>query len=140
MVFFILLLPELKREIVLMGITIVVFSIIYAFVGNNLYDFNSLPRAIQSIFIIFLACYLFYKMAVDGDGRNVHNDPILYLNGGILLYFMSSFIIFSFMRASSDQTLLLSMYLGHAVMNALCNILYAYGLIWISPQPSSTQL
>jgi hypothetical protein len=111
--------------------------LLYAAVGNNITGFNSLPRAIECIYLSGLCGYVFYEMLLEPGPKE---DALYFVNGAVLFYFSSSFIVFAFSKylAPHGEDLLV-MYNVHSIINAICNIAYAAGL-WIasrSPYPYS---
>jgi hypothetical protein len=123
-----------KKVIAYAAPAIMIYAVVYALMDRNLFEFNSIPRAIESGYIIALSILLFYEFGVTGDSKNPFHNSTFIINGGILFYFMSSFIIFAFSKsianASMDQ--LLTMFQAHSYVNAISNLIFAIGLWKIS--------
>jgi len=108
-------------------------SLVYSAVGNNFAEFNSIPRAIECVYFSVLACYLFYELSFDVQPVS---ESIYFVNGAILYYFSSCFIVFGFAKyASSNSSHLLLMHNVHSIVSAMCNLSYATGL-WIFSRSS----
>jgi hypothetical protein len=117
-------------------VLIIAFALSYAFYGENLYGFNSFPRALESLFIISLAIWLFYEKFLSGEGQDPAVDGLFFLNGGVLFYFASSCIVFAFSRFADGTEHLMKLYYAHSFVNAFTNLVFAYG-IWISSRSYS---
>jgi hypothetical protein len=113
------------------GMGIVVLS--YALIGNNILGFNSLPRAMESIYFCALSCYLFYRMSID---YKLGDDAIYFVNGAVFFYFASNFLVFAFSKyKEADGDDLLIMYNVHSIVDSSCNLAYARGL-WLASRSS----
>ena len=125
--------PKEKRMIWIIMIGLSVFALGYSISGNNILEFNSLPRALECIYFSLISCYLFYKMSID---LRTMDESIYFVNGSIFFYFSSSFLVFAFSNYKAhDSDDLLVMYNVHSIVNALCNLAYAPGL-WIASKSS----
>lgn len=112
------------------------FALGYALLGNNIAEFNSIPRALECVYFSAISCYVFYLMSMEGEARQSEDNCFYFINGAILFYFSSSFLVFAlskFMAADNDT--LLAMYNVHSIVNGICNIAYAVGL-WIASRSS----
>lgn len=126
----------MKRLIVIVLIGLSAFAVIYAVYGNNIAEFNSLPRATECLYFSFLSAWLFYEMA---DYTRTINGGHYFINGAILFYFTSCFLIFTFSKYNaSNLDMIFTMFSTHAFINAFCNLAYATGL-WIASRQYSTQ-
>jgi hypothetical protein len=121
------------------AIVIISLAFLYAFYGENIHGFNSLPRAVQSLFIISLSGWLFYERYVTRIGSDPARDGVFFINGGILFYFSASFIVFTFSKYVIDSSYLMTFIKAHSFVNAFCNLIFAYG-IWTSSRLYSTAL
>jgi hypothetical protein len=67
--FFIALLKSsAEKKIILIAMTgMSAFALMYAIIGNNMAEFNSMPRALECIYFSGLSCYVFYEMAIDSE-------------------------------------------------------------------------
>jgi hypothetical protein len=120
---------HLRKVVIVITIALSAFSIIYAFTGNNIAQFNSIPRAIECVYFSILSCVLFYEMS---DISRKVDESDYYVNGAILIYFTSCFIIFAFSKyIASNQGHITTMFWAHSYVNAFCNLAYAIGL-WIA--------
>jgi hypothetical protein len=118
-----------KRIIQTIAVGLLIFGIVYASIGNNLFGFNSLPRALEAIYFSSLSCYLFYKMSVD---YKIGDEGIYFIIGAVFFYFASNFVVFAFSKyKETDNHDLLIMFNIHSMVDSLCNIAYARGL-WMA--------
>lgn len=122
-----------KRIVRITMVGLSTFAIIYSIIGNNIAEFNSLPRAFECIYFSAISCYVFYKMTTD---LAPEDESIYFVNGAILFYFSSCFIVFTFSKyLATDNNDLLVMHNVHSIVSAMCNISYATGL-WIASKSS----
>lgn len=125
-----------RKLIVIAMVGLSCFAIIYAINGNNIAQFNSLPRAIECVYFSFLGCWLFFEMT--GDQKPIDGSHY-FIDGAILFYFSSCFLIFAFSKyQSSDESMIMLMYSMHSYINAICNLAYAVGL-WLAFKRYYTQ-
>jgi hypothetical protein len=109
------------------------FAIIYASIGNNIVDFNSVPRAFESMYFCGLSCYLFYRMSAD---YKIGDHAIYFVNGAVFFYFASNFLVFAFSKyKETDNSDLLIMFNVHSIVDSSCNLAYARGL-WLASRSS----
>jgi hypothetical protein len=130
--FFILRVKRVKEKrlirIAMMGLA--GFALIYSIIGNNIAEFNSIPRTLECIYFSGLSCYVFYEMTIDPGPKE--DDSFYCMNGAILFYFSSCFIVFAFSKyVAQGNDYLLLMHNVHSIVSAMCNITFALGL-WIS--------
>jgi hypothetical protein len=124
---------RVKTIVTVVAVGLSVFAVFYSFIGKNVNEFNSLPRALESIYFALLSGYFFYEMTIDP--QPVLNS-VYFINGSILFYFTSCFIVFAFSNyLINDQQNLLILYNLHSIVNALTNLAYATGL-WIASRSS----
>lgn len=125
--------PVERRVILWATIGLTIFSLVYSFVGKNITDFNSVPRAIESGYFTLLSCYLFYELTIEPQPVS---GSIYFINGAVLFYFSSCFIVFAFSRyLATDSGKLLLLYNFHSIVNAITNLSYSVGL-WIASRSS----
>lgn len=106
-------------------------GLLYAFYGENIYGFNSLPRAVESLFIISLAIWLLSEKYITRHKIDITTDGTLWITGGILFYFSTSVFVFAFSKYFMNSDYLITLLSAHVYVNAFCNIIYALG-IWLS--------
>lgn len=124
-----------RKILVASSAVLTAFAIAYAISGNNFSQFNSIPRAVECGYFTVLSLWLFYEMSLDASIDTSH----YLINGSILFYFSSSFLVFAFSRYKEpDTTALMVMFSLHAVINTFCNLTYATG-IWLSSKRYYTQ-
>lgn len=118
-----------RKLTILSMVCLAMFAVIYALFGNNIAEFNSIPRAMECLYFTTLSAWLFYEMA---DYHRQVDECEYYFNGTVLFYFSSCFVIFAFNKyVATNQDVLWTMVKAHSYVNAACNILYALG-IWIA--------
>lgn len=125
-----------KKYILAAALVVAAISVMYALRGNNIHDFNALPRALESLVVVSFGAWLYYEMSVSDGPDPLHSD-LFYINAGVLFYFTSSFIVFAFAKYVGQGDHLRSMYIAHSIVNAFCNIIYLIG-IWKSSRSYST--
>jgi hypothetical protein len=112
------------------------FAGIYAVRGDNIAQFNSIPRAMECGYFAIASIWLFFEMS---NYERPVNAGLYYVNGAIFFYFTSCFLIFAFSKyMASDSRAVIFMYYAHAFINAVCNLVYAIGL-WKACQRYSMQ-
>jgi hypothetical protein len=108
---------------------VVVFSVSYAFQGDNFYNYPSIPKAIHSAITVALALYLFFEMATTGDSKDPIENGVYFINGGIMFYYTSTFVTWLLIKyVINDVKIVYALYGSHAYINAVCNLIYAFGL------------
>jgi hypothetical protein len=93
------------------------FALMYAIIGNNIAEFNSMLRALECIYFSGLSCYVFYEMSID---REPVDSGVYFVNGGILFYFTSCFLIFPFSKYKAPD------YNDLLVMFEMCTLCQRY--------------
>lgn len=119
---------EIRKAILLIGAALAAFAIVYALSGNNISEFNSLPRALECFYFSVLSLWLFYEMA---NSTQPIDHAHYFINGSVMFYFTACFLVFGFSKAMMASEYIITMVLTHSGINAFCNITYAIGL-WIS--------
>jgi len=121
--------PSIKKTVAVFSVAFTVFAIVYASYGTNIAQFNSIPRAFECIYFSLLSCWLFYEMS---DYLRPVAESDYYLNGAIMFYFTSCFVIFTFNKyMTANLSVLWTMVKAHAIVNAFCNLIYGLAL-WIA--------
>jgi len=122
-----------RRGIIFIMVCLVIFAIIYATSGTNIAEFNSIPRALECVYFTLLSCWLFFEMS---DYQRPVTNSDYYLNGALMFYFSSCFVIFAFNKyMAANPSVLWAMVKTHAIVNAFCNLVYGLAL-WIAPKHS----
>lgn len=128
--------PNLKK---LIGGGILLFPVYgllnFAFI-QNLHVFNSYPRAVEAVLLILFSLAYFYIQTHENHNYAWYTQPETWIITGILIYFSSSLVQFSFSNVVSSlagrdiklliwaihATLVLIMYLLFAVGFAKCKV------------------
>ena len=69
-------------------------SVINSLFIQRILSFNSYTRGIEAILIILYALIFLYVFFFQPDARNLMNDPVLWINAGILIYFSGAATLF----------------------------------------------
>jgi hypothetical protein len=124
-----------KRIVQVFMVAFSAFALVYASMGDNLAGFNSLPKGIESIYISALCCFVFYEMSVEPSGKE--DNGFYFINGAVLLYFSSNFLVFAFSHLfMEDMKNLLLLHNVKSLVMMTCYISYAVGL-WLISRSSS---
>jgi hypothetical protein len=116
----------IRNTILVAMASLCIFAVVYASRGDNLTAFNSAPRAFECAYFSVLSLFYFYEISTYRADVNAGH---FFVNGTILFYFTSCFLIFSLSNyVSSNTETAMMMYSAHAYINAFCNLLYAAGL------------
>lgn len=123
---------EYKRIIWIATFVVTGISLVYSAVGNNVAEFNSFPRALESIYFTGLSIFVFYESITDPDPMG---GGFYIVNGSILFYFSTCFLVFAFSKyVASNVNNLLLMSNVHSIVIGLCNFSFALGLWKVSKQ------
>lgn len=102
--------------------------------------FNNFSKAAIRVMVISYCLAYFYQLAI---GRVLAEGWLQVVVGAMLFYYASSFIYFTASRYlmpganTGNMTILFFMAVVHSFVNAVCNILYAFG-IWKHIRSSSS--
>lgn len=115
----------------------VVFSVVYATIGDNFFQFPSVPRAIDAVILVVCGFYYFYEIATIGTSEDPFYNRSFLITGGILIYFTSTFIIWvSIKYVITDMEIVGPLYGSHAYINAFCNLFFGLAL-WTNSNSKS---
>ena len=109
------------------------FAIVDAVFLNGIFNFNSYSRPLASFILLILVLSFFHKTLKELKIKSLHQEPIFWINIGVLIYFSGSLFIFLFtnyIKASNEA--LFTLWGIHAIFNILLNISYSIAL-WIRP-------
>jgi hypothetical protein len=121
--------PKIKGMLWSVVAGIALFSVSYAFQGDNFYNYPSIPKAIHSAISIALSLYLFFEMATTGDSKDPIENGVYFINGGIMFYYTSTFVTWLLIKyVIDDSNVVTALYGSHGYINAACNLIYAFGL------------
>lgn len=114
-------------------IVFVVIAILSAIFLEGLLRFNTYPRALESIMLIFFSLTFFYKTLKELKIKKLEREPVFWINSGVLIYFSGSLLIFivSNYFFTSDDILFVAWGI-HAILNIVNNLLYGIAL-WVRP-------
>jgi len=112
------------------------FAILNSLVWQPLTTFNTNAISISSFLLIGFALAYFYKLLRDMEYAKLERNPWFWFNIGVLLYYSSSFLLFTF----NNRVIVLEpeaasvLYAVHAFFHILQYVFYSLTL-WIRPQP-----
>lgn len=108
---------------------LVVFWIVNSLLIQSIYP--SLPVSIGSLAIIVLSIIYFYKVMVEAKIVNLTNEPLIWVNTAVLIYFTANLffnILFNLIVENSIEFSKITVYYFSA-LNALFYILIAIGFL-----------
>ncbi|WP_337040375.1 hypothetical protein [Emticicia sp. 17c] len=102
---------------------------------QSIYEYNSYPRGLECIFVVFYAIVAYYKTIKSLEIISIEKSPLFWINAGFLFYFAGSLFLFVLGNLILKQDVHLSMlsWAIHACLWALMYIFIAIGL-WHSPR------
>lgn len=119
------------------------FALLNTWLWQPLTTFNSNATTVASLLLIALALAYFYKLLRDVEYTKLERNPWLWFNIGVLIYYASSFFLFTFGNrllaedtegASAMHHISTVLYAVHAFFHILKFVFYSLTL-WIKPQP-----
>lgn len=122
--------PKIKK-LILGGILLFpVYGFInFAFI-QNLHVFNSYTRPVEAILLIIFSLVYFYIKTVENHNYTWHTRPETWIIIGILIYFSSSLVQFSFSNVVSSlvsRNIKLMIWAIHATLVLIMYLLFAVG-------------
>jgi len=90
---------NLKRLLILFAFIFAIF-IIYDLIFSELNQFDSIPIAVESIFILIGSVVILYEKIIVEE--NILN-PIIWITSGFVLFFAGTFFLFMLSRANFQE-------------------------------------
>ncbi len=114
---------QLKNITVLMSV-LALTAVVFFSVRDSIWTYPSTSMTVLSMFLIPLSLLYFYQLLNRQEFIHIENQPLFWINSGVLIYF--SFNIFLFMLLSRISKP--SFYMIHSVTNIIANLFFAIGL------------
>ena len=124
-----------KMIIYVIVVFFTLFAILNAFFFQSIFEFNTYPRGLECLFVVFYAITAYYKTIKSLDIISIEKSPLFWINAGFLFYFAGSLFLF----VLGNLILTLDLHLSklswaiHACLVALMYIFIGIGL-WHSPR------
>lgn len=122
--------PKIKK-LILGGILLFpVYGLINFIFIQNIHVFNSYARPVEAILLIVFSLVYFYIRTLDSNPVTWHTQPVTWIVIGILIYFSSSLVQFSFSNVVSslaDRNIKLFIWAMHATLVLIMYLLFAVG-------------
>lgn len=102
-----------------------------ALLPGGVKQFPSLSMTAQCVLFIVLSLFYFYQLLHQPTVVAIENNPLFWINAGVLIYFSGNLFLFMLQEwISRTPELHLNNYWAiHSVANILANLLYAAGLL-----------
>jgi hypothetical protein len=114
-----------KWMLILLSILFLAFGLLNAIYIQDWYQFNTLPRSIESLVIIILCISCYYNMLSQLKTMSLFKDPVFWVNTGFLIYFSCS--LFLFMMSNYILPLNSKLNVVVWIIHALfCDLLYLF--------------
>lgn len=107
------------------------FAIIDSLLLENIFTFNTLGRSVEALIIIFLSICWFIKIVSSDETLNLSRyKGINYMNGGFLIYYSGSIVLFSFSNYINQlaHPLLMNIWTIHTLLAVLLYLIITLGL------------
>lgn len=119
--------PLIKKVIAFLMVLFPVLCILNFSFLQSIYSFNTYTRPLEAILITFFCMLYLYKSKFS---ENWLNNPINWINGGILIYFPAASIIFilsNYLTKSSNASMNTMVWNIHAALVLLMYLAWARG-------------
>lgn len=112
------------------------FAVLNTVLWQPITTFNTNATTVSSFLLIGFALTYFYKMLRDMAYTKPERNPWLWFNIGVLIYYSSSFLLFTFGNRliAQDAEVASVVYTVHAFFHILQYLFYSLAL-WIRPLP-----
>ena len=124
-----------KNIIYAIVVTFTALAILNVIFVQSAYEYNSYPRGLECLFVVFYAITAYYKTIKSLEIISIEKSPLFWINAGFLFYFAGSLFLFVLGNLILTQDLHLSMlsWAIHACLLGLMYIFISVGL-WHSPR------
>lgn len=127
----------LKKGVLIVSASLLLFSIINSVFIQSIYTFNSNAATLENCVLIFYSLIYFNQLLRAPELSDLGANPMFWINAGVLVYFSGSLIVFLtsnyLIPKSSDlQSAVWSL---HSVINIVHYLIYAIAL-WVQPKKS----
>ncbi|MBD2768074.1 hypothetical protein IC235_09245 [Hymenobacter sp. BT664] len=111
---------------------ILLYTVYSAGQPGQIWQFPSAVMTAQCVFFIVLSLIYFYQLLRQPVVVAIENNPLLWVNAGVLIYFSGNLFLFM-LQAWISQTPQAQHYTNfwviHSIVNILANLFYAAGLL-----------
>lgn len=125
------LLSVRSKWLIYIGLCFVPASLVYGYLVQDPFMFNSLARSIESALVLIYG-WLWLKRDVryQAGYRYRARSSVFWINTGIMFYFGTNLLTFALSNSmlKNNQEALLMSYIIHAFINAFVNLLFAFAL------------
>jgi hypothetical protein len=118
-------------EKIIAGITVIfiLFSTVNSFFIQSYYSFPSYSGAIGALILIGFSILLFARIMAEANIKKLANEPAVWINSGILIYYTSNFffyILYNILLENSVEFLLQTIFIFN-IFYVIFYILIAIG-------------
>lgn len=98
---------------------------------EDIWEFDSFAKMITSLVLIFFSMIWFIKIFKEMVIEKLSDDPMFYINSGVLLYFSGNFFIFTYYNyvASRNGEVMNEIWNIHSILNIIYSLLLAIA-VW----------
>lgn len=114
------------------GLTVLVaaFIIYKALLPDGMWQFNSVSKTAESVYLIVLSLLLFRQLLLQNEVMFLDRHPLFWLNSGVLLYFAGNLFVFMLQHAIAGSGQKGYVYgIVHSGINILANLLFGIALL-----------
>lgn len=109
-------------------------SVLNSLFHENIFQFNTYARALQSLLIILLTLFYFFNTLKRLVEKKLEESPLFWISTGLLLYFSSSLFIFIYSNVLFGVGKNSHAIWGiHAIFSLVLYIFYSIAL-WVKPK------
>jgi len=117
---------QLKNFTVITSI-LTLATIIFFSIKNSIWTYPSTSNTILSVFLIPLSLLYFYQLLNRQEFVHIENQPLFWINSGVLIYFSINIFLFMLFNRLGDNYKT-SYYMIQSVTNTIANLFFAIGL------------
>ena len=119
-------------------ILFIIFSIINSLLIQSIYSFANYSGAIGALILIGFSVLLFAKIMVEGKIKKLIDEPAVWINSGILVYYTANFFFYILYNILLENTIdfLLQTIFVFKIFNVIFYILIAIGF-WKAKQSNN---
>lgn len=128
-----------EKIIVAITVVFIIFSAINSLLIQSFYSFPSYSGAIGALILIGFSILLFARIMAEGNIKKLANEPAVWINSGILIYYTSNFffyILYNILLENSVEFLIQTIFIFN-IFYVIFYILIAIGF-WKTNQKKST--
>lgn len=119
-----------KRFFIILMTGFALFCVCNSFFIQDIFGFNTYARFAEALMIVSCTLYSFYITLDTKDAAPWPNNPLFWINSGLLLYFSSSLFLFFFSEVlRSNRSLNIIAWVIHATMVLVMYILFSFAFL-----------